>query len=363
MKTITRYILKEFLSIFLLSLTAFITLYLLIDFFEKIDDLVEHNVTTLEVFQFFLYKIPLIFYQVAPVAILLSTLLSLSLLSRHHEITAIKSSGISILRVTIPILISAIVVSIISFIVNEEIAPVTNQRVEDIKQTKVEGKTDTIAFQQGRFWYRGDGVIYSISYLDPKRNTIKGLTLYEMDRDFNPTKRIDAQEAVWVNGKWVVKNGFLTEFRTGEAGRITPITIPISGWILRLSEGPEGFKRVERLAEEMGFKELQGYVKRLKREGYNPTRYTVDLYNKVSFPVVSVIMALIGIPFAVKGGRHSGIATGVGLSFIIGFSYWVIFAINTSLGYSGLIPPLVASWATNIIFAAMGVLMFTYVRQ
>jgi len=358
-KTITRYILKEFLHIFILTLVAFISLYLLIDFFEKIDDLVEHNATSSEILQFFIYKIPLIFYQVAPVAVLLATIISLGMLSSHSEVTAIKAGGISILRVTVPILISSWVVCVVAFAVNEWVAPVTNQRLEVIKQIRIKGKADTTVFQQGRVWHRGDRIIYNMRYLDPRTKTIRGFTLYELDSAFNLVRRIDAGEVAWTRKGWLVKKGILREFKEG---RLT-YTIPLSNWTLPLPERPEDFERLERLAEEMGFQELRYYLKRLKREGYNPVRYMVDLHNKLSFPMVSVIVALLGVPFAVKGGRHSGIAVGVGLSFIIGFSYWVIFAINTSLGYSGILPPIIASWLTNIIFGVLGVLMFTYVRQ
>lgn len=359
MKTITRYILKEFLHVFILTLVAFISLYLLIDFFEKIDDLVEHNATWYTVLQFFIYKIPLIFYQVAPVAVLLATIISLGMLSRHNEVTAIKASGISILRVTVPILISSWIVCVVAFAVNEGIAPVTNQRLEVIKRIRIEGKADTTVFQQGRVWHRGDRIIYNMRYLDPRTKTIRGFTLYELDSAFNLIRRIDAGEVPWTGKGWLVKEGILREFKEG--GLIH--TTPLSNWTLPIPERPQDFERLERLAEEMGFQELRDYLKRLKREGYKPVRYMVDLHNKLSFPMVSVIVALLGVPFAVKGGRHSGIAVGVGLSFIIGFSYWVIFAINTSLGYSGILPPVIASWLTNIIFGALGVLMFTYVRQ
>lgn len=130
-----------------------------------------------------------------------------------------------------------------------------------------------------------------------------------------------------------------------------------------LSKKPEDLRNIERLANEMNYRELTKYVKKLKGEGYAASRYSVDLHSKISFPLVSIIMVMIGIPFALRSGRHGGIAIGVGLSVIIGFSYWVVFAVNSSLGYNSIIPPFVAAWFTNFIFTGFGVLLLNNMRQ
>ncbi len=113
----------------------------------------------------------------------------------------------------------------------------------------------------------------------------------------------------------------------------------------------------------MSFSVLYRYIVNLKKEGYETRKYLVDLYSKTSFPFVNLIMVLLGIPFSLTSGRRSGLALGVTVTVLIGFSYWIVFGINISLGYSGVIPPLVASWFTNIIFSAIGLLMLSHVRH
>lgn len=358
MKTLTRYILGEFLKIFALTLMAFICLYLVIDVFENMGKLIERHVQLGDGVKFFLYKIPFIFYQVTPVAVLMATLISLGIFVKYKEVTAAMAGGISVLRFTTPFFVAALAISGLNFILNDSIIPLANQKVAAIKQS-MEGVNKKAQFAQDSIWFRDNMNIYSINYMEPQKGILKGMTIYKLDNDFNIIQRVDADEVKWIDGKWVAQESKLLRFQDGRL--LDESKKPFE--IIPLAEKPDDLKNIERLADEMGFRELWRYAKKLKREGYAATRYLVDVHSKISFPLVSIIMVMIGMPFALKSGRHGGIAIGVGISVIIGFSYWVIFAISVSLGYNGMIPPLLAAWLTNIIFAGMGILMFTYVRQ
>lgn len=358
MKILTRYILGEFLKIFSLTLAAFISLYFIIDAFENMGKLIESHAQLGDTAEFFLYKIPFIFYQVTPVAILMATLISLGIFVKYKEVTAAFAGGISLMRLTMPLFAAALVVSGLNFMLNESVIPSANQRVADIKQA-MDGASKKTQFAQESVWFRDNTDIYSINYIEPEKGVLKGLTIYKMDNGFNIAQRIDANRVSWIDGRWIVEEGRLSRFQDGrliDESKMTKEIIP-------LNEKPEDLKNIERLADEMNIKELWRYISKLKKEGYTAPRYVVDLHSKISFPLVSIIMVMIGIPFALKSGRHGGIAVGVGISVIIGFSYWVVFAIGVSLGYNGLIPPLLAAWLANMIFAGLGVLMFTYVRQ
>lgn len=358
MKILTLYILEEFLKIFMLTLMAFISIYLIIDVFEQMGKLLEHHVNFVDGLKFFLYKIPFIFYQTAPVAVLMATLISLSIFVKRNEVTAAMAGGISMLRFIMPFFAAALAISGLNFILNESIIPLANQRVAAIKQT-MEGVHKKVQFAQDSIWFRDNMNIYSINYIEPQKGVFKGLTIYKVDNDFNLIQRIDANEVNWINGKWVAQESKLLRFQDGRLLDESKRALDI----IPLAEKPDDLKNIERLADEMNFRELFRYVNKLKREGYVATRYLVDLHSKISFPLVSIIMVMIGMPFALKSGRHGGIAVGVVISIIIGFSYWVVFAVNTSLGYNGIIPPILAAWLTNFIFAALGILMFGYVRR
>lgn len=358
MKILTRYIIKEFLKILTLTLAAFISLYLIIDIFEQIDNLIEHHASFKDGLIFFLYKIPFIFYQVSPVAVLMATLIAIGILGRHSEVIAAMASGVSVLRLFLPFFVLAAIISIVNFIFSESIIPYTNQQAIAIRQT-MEGINKKTVFAQDSIWFKDNADIYNISYIEPQNGVLKGLTMYRLDNNFNIISRIDAKLVHWSKGAWIAPESNVSRFQDG---RLLDISITRNA-IMPLSEKPDDLKNIERLADEMNFRELMRYIKKLRQEGYAATRYSVDLHSKISFPMVSIIMVILGIPFALRSGRHGGVAVGVGISVMIGFSYWVVFAINTSLGYSGIIPPLIAAWFTNFIFAGVGVLIFSYIRQ
>ncbi len=358
MKILTGYILKEFVKIFMLTLSAFVSLYLIIDVFENLDTMIEHNVRFADSLRFFLYKAPFIFYQVSPVAVLMATLLSLGIFAKYNEIVAALSSGISLLRLCIPFFACALVISGLNFVLNESIIPLANKKVMAIMQA-MEGKDTRATFAQNSIWFRDNSGIYSIDYIEPQNGIMHGLTIYKMSDDFNIVKRVDAREAKWVDGKWLATGVRSLNFQ----GNKLLGTSMAETDIIPIAEKPEGLSNVGRLAEEMNFMELTDYIDKLEKGGYAAARYVVDLHSKISFPLVSVIMVMMGIPFALRNRRRGGMAFGAGMSIIIGFSYWVVSAINISLGYNGIIPPFLAAWLTNLVFATFGALMLTYVRQ
>lgn len=358
MKIIVRHILNEFLTIFFLCVVTLVSIYLIIDLFEKIDDLMENNATLSEGLRFFLYKIPFILYQIMPVATVLATLLSLGILSKNVEVTAMKAGGISIFKIIYPLIAASAAISVLSFIINEFIAPPAKRQAELIKRIRIEKKENLSSFKQNRLWYSSKERLYTIRHIDQRQGIIHGLTLYEIDSKFNITARVDAEEAKWLTGKWHVVKGIKRQFEDGliKTSLIENETIP-------LQEGPDKLPGTEKLADEMSFSELRGYIKELKGDGYDATRYIVDLHGKIAFPFINIIMVIVAVPFTLKTGRHSGMAMGIGLSIIISFSYWIVYAVTTSIGYNGLLPPIIAAWSSNMIFGIIGILMFMNVRQ
>ena len=357
MRILTRYIIQEFLKIFILTITAFISLYLIIDVFEQMDTLIEYRVQLKDGLYFFLYKIPFIFYQLSPIAVLMATLITIGILSRYSEVIAALASGISVLMFSLPFFIFAIFISVVNFTLSESVVPYTTQRVAAMKQA-FEGSNKTV-FAQDSIWFKDNTDIYNISYIEPEAGILKGFTVYRMDSNFNISSRIDAKLVNWKDGKWISPEGILSQFQDSQLLGVSTL----KDAAMPLSKKPDELRNIERLANEMNYRELTKYVKKLKREGYAASRYSVDLHSKISFPLVSIIMVMIGIPFALRSGRHGGIAIGVGLSVIIGFSYWVVFAVNSSLGYNSIIPPFVAAWFTNFIFTGFGVLLLNNIRQ
>jgi lipopolysaccharide export system permease protein len=356
-KVLKKHILKEFISVLWITTLAFVTLFVLVDIVEKVDDLIEHNVPLWTGFNYFFYKIPFIFCQVSPVAVLLAVLISLGILNKYGEITSIKAGGISLMSVLSPLIVSGILISALVITVNESVTPVTNKLVDAIERKWFEG-IEKISFGREGLWLKSSEGIYNIREIDLEKNILRGVTLYKLD-DFSLEGRTHARKVEWEDGRWVAEEATGLTFIEGSV-----IDVYREGdTAFQSLKGPEDLVIFEKSYEDMSFTELKHYIQGLEKEGYSADRYRVELYSKFTFPLVNFIMVLVGIPFALRTGRHGGIAVGVGLSVVIGFSYWIIFGVTKSLGQSGILPPLVAAAFPDILFVAIGVLMFGYVRQ
>ncbi len=363
MKIFHRYILSEFLKLLALTMILFLTIFLLVEFVDKIDSIMSKKVRAEEAFVYLLYKIPALVNLITPIAVLMATTLTLGILSRHSEITAIKAGGTSIIKVTTPLLLCSVLISFCVILINEAVAPVTNERALAI-ENRWQNKGPSANMGSEGVWLKNNSGIYNIKKIDIDNNTIEGITFYSIKDPFKSFKadtRITALSAVWAGGSWRAGVARLNRFTEG--GGIEE-SVEIGYNFTELSPpGELDISGTDRGQEDMGYLELKKNIAELKEEGYNTDKFTVDLYGRFSFPLVNIIMVLIGIPFALRPGRHGGIADGIAVSVVIAFSFWIVFAIARSLGQSGVLPPIIAAGFPDLLFVAIGVYLFTYVKQ
>ena len=358
MNTLDKYILKEFTTIFLLILAALTGLYIIADFFERVRMFLSNNATPGQIISYFLLNIPMILSQMIPVATLLGALLSFGLLSKNSEITAMKANGVSLYRISLPVIAVSIVICIVVFLVSEFVTPYTNQRVKHIKLVEIQKREQLGSFKQNQIWYRGKSGIYNFSMFDPLTNTLKGIRIYLFDRDMNLYERIDAKEAKWEKEQWVFKDLLVTTFPESEF----PSLEKISSRVIDLSEEPSDFMTVQKETTEMSLVELHDFIRKTRSEGYDTIQYRTDMHGKIAFPLVSLILAVIGISFSMRSERSGGVAQSIGAGIIIGFSYWIVFAFAVSLGHAGTLPPVFAAWAANLIFGFAAFFLFLRVK-
>ncbi len=359
-RIISRYVVDEYLKVFGLSLSSLILIYVVILFFQKMNLFVEYKTPFYLIFEYLIYKIPEVIFQwTLPYAILLSTLLTLGSFSRHNEIIALKAGGVSLYRITLPLFFIAFLISLFSFIGNEYLVPTSSQKTRYLLSVKVRREPLTIFFKNYKIWYRSDNRIFNIQLLDPREKILQGITLYEFDHQFRCIRRVDAKEARWRDGKWNFYHGALRNFDESGSVQMTPfeeMEFPIK-------EDWASFQKVEQKSEEMSYSELRNYIQKIQSAGYDATRYWVDLYSKLSYPLLNLIMVLVGIPFALKSGRSGGMALSIGISVMIGFAYGITYYIFLSFGRSGVLPPFLSSWSPTLLFGLMGVFTLMSVRQ
>jgi len=359
MSILTRYLTKEFTQNFFLGLGAFGATYLIVEFFERINAFLHNQAPLPMMAAYFLHKIPLILFQVAPAAILLATLITLGLMSRHNEIMAMKSGGISLWRIASPILGVAMVIYFVLLGMSEFLVPPSNQKARIIRGLIIDKKMPVATFKQNQVWIHSHQAIYNINLYHPERDILEGITIYQFDSNFQLIQRVDARSARWKEGHWVFSEASLTRF----APEGFPVRKKYPELIVSLPETPADFRVVEKDPDEMNYRELRDYVRKIERDGYDAGKYRCAMHGKMSFPFIGVIMAFLGIPLALRKEKGAGIALGVGLSILISFFYWVAFSFSLSLGKAGALPPFLSAWLGNFIFALVGVHFFLSVRH
>lgn len=359
MKIIDRYLIHQYLRNLLLITVAFLALFLIIDFFEKIRMFLSNNATFVQMGSFFFFRIPMMTAQILPAAVLLASLVTFGTFSRHSEITAMKANGISLYRIAFPVLVIAGLTSLTVFFLSEWVTPLTYEKAEHIRRVEVQKQPSHGSFKQDQIWYRGEKGIYNFRFVDPITGTLQGITIHYLDRGMSLTMRLDAEWGEWREGRWIFHNLLISRFDDGDF----PVLSRVEQQPVDLPEKPSDFRLIQKDVASMGYFELRRYIRKLRSDGYDATPYAVDLHGKVAFPLVSILLAVIGIAFSLRSERSGGIAQGIGAGLVIGFSYWLVFAFGMSLGRSGTLPPFIAAWLANILFAVASLLLIRRVKS
>lgn len=359
MSTLDRYVLGEFLKALAFSLLAFVSLFLLIDFIEKLNRFLDHGAEIGPVLRYFAWKVPYILVMMLPVAFLLATFLTLGQMARFNELSAIVTSGVSLVRLSLPILSVAILASGASFVLGELVVPDATARRERILRQEIEGLPPAPETQRNDLALRGrDGRVYVVrTYLVAERR-MHGVSIYEYD-DGRLLRRVDARVGQWADDAWelrgVVERTFLADGSELQVAR--------SSLRLTSAEPPEAFTSLPSDPEELGYFDLRRYVDRVAEQGRELDPYRVDLYIKLTFPLAIFIVGVIGASLAMQLKSPTP-ALSFGLSVSIAFLYYGTLRLCESLGDSGLLPPWAAGWIPPAAFSSLaGLLLWRASRR
>ena len=182
--------------------------------------------------------------------------------------------------------------------------------------------------------------------------------LLDLDPEFRLLDRLDVSRAQWTPEGWQMWGGIMR--RISPAGRVTSTAFQHE--VVAMREHVDDFIRVHRLPETMSFLELRAYVAKLRSGGHQVGAYLVQLHSKLSFPLVHVIMVLVAIPFALSSPRTGGRAVGIGVALVIAVGYWMVHAVALAFGRADLLPPVLAAWTANIVFAGLGTVLLLKAR-
>ncbi len=346
-----RYIIKKFSSIFLLIFFSLISVFIIITFFEQIDEIYAHNKTILEFLTYLMYRIPEFIHYTLPIGAMASSLLCLGFLTKTNEITAMKTCGMSVYRIIAPIVLLSFLVCVGSFYLQEYISPYTNKKAEE-KWNEIIDIPPRSYSQLDQRWVMGKerNRIYYYRHFDPNIPAFSDLSIYEFEPDsWSLKKRYFAEKGYFQEGKLLLVNCWYRDFQDNR-----PTNFERRETLELLdAEDQRYFIKEWKDSDQLNFGELSAYIDDIEEKGFETVEYKVDLNYKVSFPLAGLVMTLLGIPFAFSMGKR-GALVGVGLSLLFAMIYWGAMGIFKSLGYIHFLSPFLAAWGPNLFFGLIG---------
>jgi LPS export ABC transporter permease LptG len=357
-RILDEYVVREFLGIFLLVLSGFVMLMLVFTFFELMGDILRNHIAITLIGEYLLNFTPDLLYQITPLAVLISVLVTFGVLNRNSEIIAMKACGISIYRLVIPIVSIAAILSISLFLFDQFYLPQANRRQEALHNI-IKGRPPQTVLHPEQNWIFGEphpgepGRIFYYQFFDYERSEFSNLSIFEFDpATFALSRRIFAARATWDEeaGAWSFTNGWQ---RNISAANVTEYRPFLKTAFAEIHEDPSYFRKEKLQSQEMNFGQLDEYIGDLQQSGFDTMRLKVELWHKLAYPLMTVIMAVLAIPFALSMGRRSSL-TGVAMAIGVTLVYIVITDLFEGLGNVNYLPAMMAAWSSDVLFGLVG---------
>jgi len=347
------YVLRGFALYLAMIVAAFLLLLLVFTLFELLSDILRNQVSPLTVGEYLLNVAPYFLYTTTPLSMLLAVLVTFGLLQRSNEITAIKATGISLYRVIVPVLAASILVAGVLFLSDQFYLPYTNKR-QDALRNEIKGKPAQTYLRPERQWMFGQhSDIYYYQFFDPDRDVFDGVSVFQFDpHTLQITHRIAADRAHWSGAmdRWVYEQGW--ERSLNGSAHLSDRKFDVATYP-ELSEAPAYFKKEIKQSSEMNYDELRRYIHDLEESGFDVVRLRVQLQKKIAYPLITLVMAVLAIPFALSAGKRSAVA-GLATAIGIGVVYWTISGLFEAMGNLSQLPPAVAAWSPDLVFGFIG---------
>jgi LPS export ABC transporter permease LptF/LPS export ABC transporter permease LptG len=347
---VDRYLARQFLVYFAYGLGITTAIFVVVDLVETLS---RYEPPLYAILEHFVYRLPAALHQALPIVVLTATVFLFMELERHHELTALKAAGISLHRVSLPILVLAGAVSVGAFVFQETAAPILNAKGDEVDRVEIRKKAAPSSEPQLQWYRRSDSEFARVDRLDRVKRLVNGVTLVEIDANFKLLKRLDVGQAVWARDGLEFGRSVLREFGPGNTIR----TVPQSGTPFRLADSLEALGAIPVRPSAMTFMELRAYVRYLRERGQAVGNQVLHLHSKLSFPLMSLVLAILAISCTARWPR-GGRLIGGAIAVVITIAYWVVNSGALSLGRVDLLPPIVAAWTANIVFGGIGVSLF-----
>ncbi len=362
------YILRSFIGSFFMVELSFVLLSLIFSLFELLGDIVHNHARLALVGDYLLNLTPSMIYSITPLSVLIAVLVTIGVLNRSSELTAMKATGVSLYRVILPILLVACGLAVMMFAFDQLYLPNAN-RTQEALRSEIKGKPARTFLRPDHEWVYGESKggeskggeskpgqaprIFYYEFFDSANNRFANLTVLEFQpNSFVPTRRIFAADVSWdpQQHAWIFNKGWVRTFQNGAIASYETFPTRVFSAI---TEPPDYFKKEDLQSSEMTFTELAHYIHDLGQSGFDTIPLRVQLNKKIAYPLVTLVMAILAIPFAVSMGRR-GSLTGVAVAIVVAILYWVAAGLFEAMGNVNTLPAALAAWSPDLLFGLVG---------
>jgi LPS export ABC transporter permease LptG len=348
------YVLRQFMGYLGMILGSFLVLLLVFTLFELLRDILQNSVPFPVVGEYLLQVTPYFVYQTSHLCVLLAVLVTFGIMQRSSEVTAMKATGISIYRIVLPVLVISAALAAGLFAFDQLYLPSTNKR-QDALRNQIKGKPPQTYLRPDRKWIVGEqNTIWYYEFFDPQENRFANVSIFQFDPNtFAMKSRIMASGAHWETslGKWVFEQGWERNFRGDAIESYRPFEVATFD---QVTEDPQYFKKEIKQSSEMSYAELRQYISDLQQSGFDVTSLRVQLEKKFAFPLMTLVMAILAVPFSLRSGRRGGALAGMATAIGIAVVYIVVSGLFEAMGNANQLPPTLAAWSPDLLFALTG---------
>lgn len=354
MKIIDRYITREFLRTYLIIFFSFAVVFIVIDVVDNLPRLIRNGASTQQATLYYLLRLPYLVVLTSPVTVLLTGLFMMNALSKHNESVAIRAAGISIKRAMFPLFLIGFTISLGIAAMGEYLLPWAETQRNYVYNVQIKGEQPDDQMLKARIHYQGkENDFYYFGFFDGYKNNLKVIDLTRIDYQTKEiTEHITATSADWNGSRWIIKDCEIRRFRGGV--QVMHVFYPETNLAI-LDVQPQDFIRITQKTLSLTFWQLKDYIGRLRKLGDDPSREIVDLHMKIAFPLTNLIVIFFFMPIATSNTRSKGRGWVIMLGLVVCFAYLIVVRVIQSLGYNGVIPPVIAAWLPNAVFTILGI--------
>ncbi len=350
MNRVDRYILGLFWGFSVAAILVLVVLFLATDVLSML--VRSSDISGLVLIRYYSYYIPEIIHRMIPICTVVGTVMTIASLNKGSELIALFACGLSLFRISRSIFASIVVICLLDYGLSDQLIPAFTKQKNFVyynEIVKTPGRYQTV--KNEKIWYRSKNTIYNIKTLNADGNLAFGLTLYFFDESWRLIQLLTAERVLMEGQNWKLENGTISVF---EEASSFPLFDRFTEKSIQMTEDAHDLRSTGQTSDLLTQAELKQYISRNKDAGLDTTSFEVEYHTKFSFALAGLVMSLLALPFGVGHARGGGMMRNIGICLGLVLSYWIFYSSAQALGNHGLVLPLIAAWAPNIVMGSVG---------